>query len=196
MAIRGDSSTSKRVSTAVIAMILAGPLQAHHASSSIDLSTPIWVKGTVVRFDRINPHTIIELDEAVGADLRRWRIEGPFLARLKRTGVDERLLEPGDVIEACGFPLKDAAPDAQRLIHGHVIALPNGQLRLWGPYGKIDNCVRPADDRQRWLDLLTSDPLAKESWCDKARAAIPTRAESKALVDELNRLLAQPCRPD
>jgi hypothetical protein len=87
-------------------------------SSSIDLSTPIWVKGTVVRFYRINPHTIIELDETVGAVLRRWRIEGPFLARLKRMGANERLLEAGDVIEACGFPLKDAAPDAQPLIHG------------------------------------------------------------------------------
>ena len=194
MVISGGSFILKRVAPSLIAVVLAVPVQAHHASSSIDLSTPIFVKGTVVRFDRINPHTIIELDEAVGAEVRRWRIEGPFLAQLKRMGVDERLLEPGDVIEACGFPLKDATPDAQPLIHGHVLALPNGHLRLWGPYGKIDNCVRPADDARRWLELLKSDPLAKESWCDKARAALPTRSESRPLVDELNRLLAQPCR--
>ena len=186
-------SIARRASAAVIAVALVVSLEAHHASSSIDLSTPIWVKGTVVRFDRINPHTIIELDEAVGAGHRRWRIEGPFLARLERMGVDERFLEAGAVIEACGFALKDALPDAQPLIHGHILALPNGQLRLWGPYGKIDNCVRPADDRQRWLELLESDPLAKESWCDKARAALPTRAESSALVAEINGLLAQPC---
>lgn len=179
---------------AIAACVFAFSLQAHHANISIDLSTPIWVKGTVVRFDRINPHTIIELDETVGDELRRWRIEGPFLARLKRMGVDDRLIEAGDAIEACGFPLKEAAPDARRLIHGHVLVLPNGQLRAWGPYGKIDNCVRPHDDPNRWLELLRSDPLARESWCDKARAALPTRAESRPIVAEINRLLAQPCR--
>jgi hypothetical protein len=182
------------VAAAIAAAVFAAAPQAHHANISIDLGTPIWVKGTVVRFDRINPHTIIELDEAVGGNVRRWRIEGPFLARLKRLGRDERPFEAGDVIEACGFPLKDAAPNAQRFIHGHVLVLSNGELRSWGPYGKIDNCVRRDDDANRWVRLLTSDALAREAWCDKARAAIPTRAESRARVDEINRLLAQPCR--
>jgi hypothetical protein len=184
-----------RLGSAVIAAaVFAVALQAHHANISIDLSTAVWVKGTVVRFDRINPHTIIELDEAVGADQRRWRIEGPFLARLERMGGDGPLFAAGDVIEACGFPRKDAAADAQRLIHGHVLVLPNGRLRSWGPYGKIDNCVRPGDDPSRWLALLKSDPQAREAWCDKARAAIPTRTESRALVEEIDRSLAQPCR--
>jgi hypothetical protein len=181
-------------SVVIAAVVFEVALQAHHANISIDLSTAIWVKGAVVRFDRINPHTIIELDETVGADRRRWRIEGPFLARLKRMGGDQRLFAAGDVIEACGFPLKDAAPAAERLIHGHVLVLPNGRLRAWGPYGKIDNCVRPGDDPNRWLELLTSDPQAKEAWCDKARAATPTSAESMALVEQIDGLLAQPCR--
>jgi hypothetical protein len=168
-------------------------LQAHHASSSIDLRTPIWVTGTVVRFDRINPHTIIELDEVVDGQPRRWRIEGPFVARLKRMEADERLPEAGDTIEVCGFASKHAVPDAQPFIHGRVLVLDDGRLRSWGPYGRIDNCVRPDDDRRRWLELLESDSAAKEGWCDKERAAVPTRAESRPLVDEIGRLLTPPC---
>jgi hypothetical protein len=192
--VHNPGALLRLASVAIAAAVFAVALQAHHANISIDLSTAVWVKGTVVRFDRINPHTIIELDETVGADQRRWRIEGPFLARLKRIGGDELLFAAGDVIEACGFPRKDAAPDAQRFIHGHVLVLPNGRLRSWGPYGKIDNCVRPGDDPNRWLELLTSDPQAKEAWCDQARAAIPTRAESMALVAKIDGLLPQPCR--
>lgn len=191
-AVRRQLAAIALRAAAVAAVVFAASLQAHHANSSIDLATPIWVKATVVRFDRINPHTIIELDEIVGGDVRRWRIEGPFLARLQRLGVDAQLFEAGDVIEACGFPLKDAAPDA-RLIHGHVLVLPNGQLRSWGPYGKMQNCLRPGDDPKRWHELMQSDPLAREAWCDKARAAIPTRAESRALVDEIDAALAQTC---
>ena len=200
--MRATLASLGRGAATVAAVLSAVSLQAHHASISIDLTTPIWVKGTVARYELINPHTIIELDESVGAELRRWRIEGPFLARFKRMDVDERLLEAGDVIEVCGFPSKDAAPDRQsserssgppRSFHGHILVLPDGQLRSWGPYGKIDNCVRPGDDRERWLELLQSDALAKEAWCDKARASIPTRAESRALVDEITRSMAQPC---
>jgi hypothetical protein len=129
----------------------------------------------------MNPHTIFELAVQEGGRTERWTVEGPFLARLKRMRVDERFLQAGDVIEVCGFPLKDRAHGALSFVHGHVLLLPNGQLRAWGPYGKIDNCVR-AEDR-----------LAREAWCDKARASIPTRAASRELVAKINSALPELC---
>jgi hypothetical protein len=184
---------------AIAVLACAGSLHAHHASVTIDLSAPIWIKGTVVRYEPINPHTLLVVDVAVGAEVQRWRVEGPFLARLKRMGVDVSPVQPGDVIEVCGFPSKGSAPaersstGAPPLIHGHVLVMPDGRLRSWGPYGKLDNCVRPDDGPERWVDFVSSDPQAREAWCDEARAAIPTRAESTALVDEIDRALANPC---
>ena len=36
---------------AVAALASAGPLGAHHSISTVDITTPIWVKGTVVRYE-------------------------------------------------------------------------------------------------------------------------------------------------
>jgi hypothetical protein len=179
--------------TATAALACAGALRAHHANIMFDLSAPVWVKGTVVRYQPMNPHTIFELAVQEGGRAPRWTVEGPFLARLKRMHVDERFLQAGDVVEVCGFPLKDRAHGALSFVHGHVLLLPNGQLRAWGPYGKIDNCVRAEDRPRQWVDLLKSDALAREAWCDKARASIPTRAASRELVAKINNALPELC---
>jgi hypothetical protein len=118
-------------------------------------------------------------------------------------GLDKDFLKIGDVIEVCGFALKEevvsrrSSEDTDGLsppfVHGHVLVMPDGQMQSWGPYGKLDNCVRPDDQRQAWLDLLRRDPLAREFWCDRWRASIPTRATSRALADEIKSLMAVPC---
>ena len=171
-------------------------------ASSTMSSRPLWLAGTVVRYERVNPHTLVQLDVREGGEVRRWIVEGPFIARLKRMGVADDILKPGDSIEVCGFPLKEGVTlrsssgefrERTPLVHGHVIVLPNGQLRSWGPYGKIHNCVRPGDRPEAWVALLSTDPLAWESWCDKARATIPTREESRALAEAIHRAMAKPC---
>lgn len=187
---------------ALAALAFAAAARAHHASILVDLSHPVWIAGTVVRYERINPHTLFELDVVEGDTVRRWTVEGPFLARLKRMGVDDDFLKPGDRLEVCGFPLKEgvtlpASSSELRgraaFVHGHVLVLPNGQLRSWGPYGKTDNCVRPGDRAEAWVDFLNADPLAWEAWCDRARAAIPTRGDSRPLVAAIARAMAEPC---
>jgi hypothetical protein len=44
------------------ALAFAAPIGAHHSISTVDITTPVWVKGTVVRYEIGNPHTMIELD--------------------------------------------------------------------------------------------------------------------------------------
>jgi hypothetical protein len=112
-------------------------------------------------------------------------------------GVDESFLSPGDVIEVCGFAwkaevLKERGP-APSSIHGHMLVMPDGQMRPWGPYGRLDNCVRPTDQRQSWLDFLNSDPIAKDLWCAKHRAWSATIAASRELAAEIDSLMANPC---
>ena len=43
----------------VVALASAGPLPAHHSLAQFDLTTPIWLQGIVVGFERINPHSIV-----------------------------------------------------------------------------------------------------------------------------------------
>lgn len=194
----------RAAAAAFAALACARSLEAHHANLMFDMTTPVWIEGTVVRYEVVNPHTLFELDVDEGGRVERWTVEGPFLARLKRMGADEHFLEPGDAVEVCGFAFKEKLGmrastaggfDTSRFVHGHVLVMPDGHMRAWGPYGKIDNCVRPGDDKQRWIDFLGADPLARDAWCDRSRAAIPTRAGSSALVAEIREALGDMCAP-
>jgi Family of unknown function (DUF6152) len=122
-----------------------------------------------VRATVINPHAMMALEERTKeGQVRRWTVEGPNLIRVKRMGVGEDFLKAGDEIEVCGFaPRKNAEKSfpPPRFIHGHVLVLPDGHRRLWGPYGKLGNCILPDNPPQLWLDFLNADPLALDAWC-------------------------------
>ena len=47
------------VCTLVLAVASVGSLTAHHSLANHDTATPVRVKGTVVQFQRINPHSFI-----------------------------------------------------------------------------------------------------------------------------------------
>ncbi len=175
------------------ALVCAGPLRAHHSISVVEISTPIWVRGTVVLYDATNPHVMIALDETSEAERgQRWIIEGPNLIRLNRYGLDKDFLQPGDVIEVCGFAPKGNTKGA-RFIHGHLMVLADGRKQLWGPYGKLDNCVRASDAPQPWAEFLNT-PLPREIWCNHYQASMPlSTLASRERVDEINGLMIEPC---
>jgi hypothetical protein len=210
MEIPMNKTTAMRT-TALAALSCAGSLQAHHSISMIDVSTSIWVKGTVVRYEAIHPHVMIELEER-GEDgqTETWTIEGPIPGRLDRilrlNGMDrdDPFLRVGDAIEVCGFIPKrrasrqDSSPSTGRLpqpfIHGHVVVMPDGRMQTWGPYGKLDNCVRPNDQTQPWVDFLKSDQLAREFWCNSRSFVSVASTAPDGFVDEINGLIANlPC---
>lgn len=203
MAIRAATS---------LAIICAGSLQAHHSVSMIDVSTSIWVKGTVVRYEPVHPHVMIELEAPTeDGDAETWTIEGPIPGRLDRIlglngmGRDESFLKVGDVIEVCGFaPRRRASSQAppanterfaQRYIHGHVLVMPDGRMQSWGPYGKLDNCIRSDDQTQPWMEFLSSDRLAREFWCGSRFFVEVASTAPEGFVDEINsQLTDSPCR--
>lgn len=51
-----------RWTAGIVALIVAGTVAAHHSISMFEISTPVWVKGTVVSVEAINPHAIIVLE--------------------------------------------------------------------------------------------------------------------------------------
>src|SRR5262249_44627506 len=161
---------------ATVALACAGQLHAHHSISAIDITTPVWVKGTVVEYVPGNPHAMIELDvRGADGDTQRWRVEGPFPGRLERYHVANDFLKAGDVIEACGFvpkPQPEKSWPPERFIHSQLLLMPDGQMQLWGPYGKLENCVRPNDSAQRWLQFL-ENPMARDLWCLSYAGNVP-----------------------
>ena len=141
---------------AIAVLACAGSLRAHHSSSMFDIETPIWVKGAVVRWEPKNPHVMVVIEER-GEDGRAYRrlVEGPPLYKFDRLGVGSDFLKTGDVIEFCGFALKESVaaqrlytdpPDVTRqFVHGHVLVTPDGRKRLWGSYGRTEKCLRPGE---------------------------------------------------
>ena len=199
---------------ALAALACAGPLRAHHSGFMYE-TTPFWVKGTVVRFERVNPHSVTTLEErSEDGQVRRWAIEGPAQSQLDRG--DAEVPKVGDVIKVCAFPYKSPAElsrmypgvdfstrrrpvDADGLpwqfVAGHVLVMPDGQKRVWEPHGLISECIRSADDpRQSWLDFLSTDARARQLWCEQRKySAIQSNAFSKAFYDEINGSIANPC---
>jgi len=187
---------------AIAALACASPLRAHHSISMFEISAPIWVEGTVVRYEPKDPHMMIALEEkSEDGQVQQWTVEGPIPARLYRMALAPGFLKAGDVIDVCGFALKekflrpsaDADDSPPRFVHGHVLVLPDGHMQSWGPYGKLDNCIRLDDQTHSWVDFLNADRLARDLWCAGQKYADAASVASKTLVDEINRSITKPC---
>ena len=184
--------------------LCAAPVLAHHSNAMIENSTPIWVKATVIRYEPRNPHVLIFVDEKrPDGQVRHLTVEGPNMPRLERMNLARDFIKPGEVIELCGFPFKKDViaqhaalpPGGPELpaLHAEMLVLPNGKMQPWGPYGKMDNCVRPNDSAQTWMDFVNADPIAQQSWCRGMSYANVPSVAPKALVEEVNRRMSSPC---
>jgi hypothetical protein len=194
--------TAAAWATALMALTFVGSLQAHHSISMFDIGKPIWIKGTVVRFDAINPHVMFTLERELGdGHVQRWTVEGPGLHTFSRMGGD--YLKPGEVVEVCGFGFKeevlarnsglDALGRARPNLHGHVLVMSDGHMRIFGGYGKLVNCVRETDQVEAWVTFLNSG--ARDAWCNSRVFSNFPSVASQTFVDEVNRQMANPCRP-
>ena len=194
------------LATALAALACVGSIRAHHSVSMFDLGKPIWIKGTVVSFEPVNPHVLFTLEERQSdGQVRLWKVEGPGLNSFKRRGLGEDFLQPGEELEVCGFGFKEevlarnGGLDANRMsrpgLHGHLLVSPDGQRRRFGGYGKLDNCVRPDDQVQDWVTFLNGDLESGRLWCrGRAFMNFPSLAP-QAFVADVDRLLANPCLP-
>lgn len=140
----------------LVGLVSAGSLLAHHSLTNYDTTKAVRVKGTIVQFQQINPHSFIFLDEkAPDGQTRRWAIEGPSVLQLTRMGFAKDVLKTGDVVEVCGYLPKEAiiwqivntdhtntVSAAGRLINAEVLVMPNGKQESWGDYG-FHKCFPP-----------------------------------------------------
>ena len=77
-------------------------------------------------------------------------------------GIGPDFLKAGDVIEVCGFVLKEEVasqrvlPQASanpnvlsgRVLSGHLLVMPKGKKRYWSDYGVLHKCLNPDEDAE------------------------------------------------
>jgi hypothetical protein len=133
---------------AVAMLVWSGSPSAHHSLARFDTTTPVWVTGTVVRIERINPHSLIVIDQPRSHQpAQRWVIDGPSPNVLSRMRIADDFIMPGDVLTVCGFVLKDdVATNESRQISGHLLVLPGGKRQFWSDYGVFQKCLRPGEE--------------------------------------------------
>jgi len=143
-------------------LLCTGSLSAHHSIGVFEISTPIWIKGTVVRFNWSNPHSAIIVEQKLeDGQSVRWAIESsaPIRLLLAREFTPDSF-KPGDVIEACGFaprklyvphlPIAESDPTsnnihwlkgADRIITGRFLLTKDGPRVNWSTYGPLASCI-------------------------------------------------------
>ena len=124
--------------TVVLLALAAAPLWAHHAfSSEFDVSKPITLKGTLTKWEMINPHSWFHIDvKNSDGTVTPWMIEGGSPNTLIRLGVTKYTVKLGTELTIEGYAAKEAAnkavgrnfilPDGTRLFLSLSGALPGG----------------------------------------------------------------------
>jgi len=102
------------VMTAVLFTLAGAPLWAHHAfSSEFDVAKPITLKGTLTKWEMINPHSWFHLDvKNPDGTVTQWMIEGGSPNTLIRLGVTKYTVKLGTELTIEGYAAKEASNKA------------------------------------------------------------------------------------
>jgi hypothetical protein len=89
--------------------LAAGPALAHHSYAMFDNTKLVVLKGTLLSFSYVNPHSFISVvgspDEATAPV--RWDVEATSPSALAAVGIKSDTLKPGEKLTVALRPLRD-----------------------------------------------------------------------------------------
>ena len=124
--------------TAIVLALVAAPLRAHHAfSAEFDVTKPLTLKGTLSKWEMINPHSWFHIDvKGPDGKVTEWMIEGGSPNTLIRLGVTKYTVKVGTELTIEAYQAKEGTnkavgrnfvlPDGSRLFLSLNGAVPGG----------------------------------------------------------------------
>lgn len=113
----------------LVLFTLSMPSLAHHGTAVFDMENLTTVKGTVTKFEFMNPHALIYVDVAGSkGNVDHWIMEESSNNHLSRIGWEKNTLKPGDVITVTGHRARNGA---------RVLELQCNECFVVDPQGKV-----------------------------------------------------------
>jgi len=117
---------------AAVLLIAGASLSAHHGMRDYDEQRIETIDGTLVKIEIRNPHTIVHVDRRDDqGNTEHWAIEWMAELQLKRQGVANQTLHPGDRLVITGYP---ALNPAEHLLKLRTVLRPSDGWKWTGAF--------------------------------------------------------------